>query len=148
MLGPGAPGLSLFGLVLGPVLGVEASGISLVGLVLGAVLGVDGTVAGRCVKLSAGPECQYLIDFALNGHTYGFAFAFVFGLPFACGSFQVIVATFVTHDRRYITHPVVFVDLGTCDTLIFTAVPTFAHGCRWADVQWWMLYFWDVQTRI
>ena len=130
LLGPGAPGLSLFGLVLGFVLGVEASGISLVRLVLGAVLGVDGTVAGRWVKLSAGPQCQYLIDFASNRHTFGFAFAFVFGLPLAYDLFQVIVTPFVTHDRRYIIRPVVFVYPGTCDSLIFTAVLTFAHGCR------------------
>ena len=52
--------------MLGAVLGDEASGISLVGLVLGAVLGVDGTVFGRLEKLSAGLECQYYDSLILH----------------------------------------------------------------------------------
>ena len=69
--------------MLGAVLGAEAPGISLFGLVLGAVLGSDGTVFGRWEKLSAGPECQHIRfkKFALSEHTSAFAFAFIFGFP-------------------------------------------------------------------
>ena len=87
--------------MLGAVLGAEASGISLFGLVLGAVLGSFTTVIGRREKLSAGPECQYIRfkEFALSEHTSAFALAFVFGfLAFAFDSFQVIVARVITHD--------------------------------------------------
>ena len=52
--------------MLGAVLGAEAPGISLVGLVLGAVLGVDGTVDGRLEKLSAGLKCQYYRSWILH----------------------------------------------------------------------------------